>query len=173
MNCFLFSNHNKFQNNIMKKILLPILLLQFFTQSWAQSTTTVAQEPLVNFAVPVKPNVIFTFDNSGSMDWDCIMKRHVIPGSATLSGGSVQIGGQNEPCTQYRDSDGDWRDFSPQVNLRLISPDHNSLMYDPRKRYRPDFDSSGNRRANLSAFGSNFKIAMVRIGYSGILVAPV
>ena len=94
---------------------------------------TLATEPLLNRSLPVKPNLVFNMDTSGSMSWACVYLPHVtnfLSQDFTI----YNVPGLTAGCL-------------PDADLRQASGDHNALTYDPKKRYDTAFDNDGVRIA--------------------------
>ena len=123
---------------MLKKILLVIVFLfqsniHFFNNAYAQP----AQVPLSTNAAPVKPNILFILDSSGSMEWTNIDAPHIIQ----ARGGFVQGGIDLITCTGLA-----WWDLDRQTIQR--SPYHNEIYYNPTKRYYPGYDNNGVLKGN-------------------------
>src|SRR5262245_54744940 len=107
-------------------------------------TTDISNVPLAS-GTPLPPNVLFTLDNSGSMDWD-FLPDYVDPKSVADAGGGVS---PNSPC--MTDSTG-----STTTNCYRGDPPHeaggqngsNGVSYDPTLRYLPGLTSTGAVRLN-------------------------
>jgi type IV pilus assembly protein PilY1 len=101
--------------------------------SSAALAQTLATEPLLNRSLPVKPNLVFNMDTSGSMGWACVYLPHVVT-FLTQDYPAADIPGISANCLVGTDR-------------RQQSVDHNALTYDPKKRYDPGFDNNGVRLA--------------------------
>ena len=99
----------------LKTLLASLLLTTTFSPLFAQ----MAQEPLLNRANSVAPNLTLILDTSGSMDVNYIYQW----------GGTGNAYGMPGPSTKT------YAQYSPDVNL---------LYYDPRERYLPRVNYAGN-----------------------------
>ena len=96
-----------------------------------------ATEPLLTRSTAVHPNIVFIYDDSGSMNASYIFQYGGTPSGMGMSGppqqGSVDEAGQ--------------------------SPNINRIYYDPRIRYKNRVDALGNDiRANTLSNGTNFEV---------------
>jgi len=96
-----------------------------------------ATEPLLTRSTAVYPNLVFIYDDSGSMNANYIYQYGGSPSGMGMSGppqqGSVDEVGQ--------------------------SPNINRIYYDPRIRYKNRVDALGNDiRANTLSNGTNFEV---------------
>ncbi|NDD14019.1 MAG: hypothetical protein EB072_15580 [Betaproteobacteria bacterium] len=96
-----------------------------------------ATEPLLTRSTAVHPNLVFIYDDSGSMNADYIYQY----------GGSPSGMGMSGPPQQG------------SVNEAAQSPNINRIYYDPRTRYKNRVDASGNDiRANTLGNGTDFEV---------------
>jgi type IV pilus assembly protein PilY1 len=102
-------------------------------------------EPLLNRSLPVKPNLVFNIDASGSMAYDCIYMPHVLRAYAVANPNATNIPGANTGCTYASPDNNEPNTIASTADLRHASPDNNTLIYDPRKRYDAGFDNNGVR----------------------------
>ena len=96
-----------------------------------------ATEPLLTRSTAVHPNLVFIYDDSGSMNANYIYQY----------GGSPSGMGMSGPPQQG------------SVNEAAQSPNINRIYYDPRIRYKNRVDASGNDiRANTLRNGTDFEV---------------
>ena len=133
-----------------------VLVLHPLTVFAAAITPTLAEVPIQGIN-PVKPNVMFTLDDSGSMTWDYspdwVVWNEASPKplycrdgrQCGLSSGSTAI---NVGSTPYNAS------YTPytQIDPPLRSSDFNQIYYDPAEIYYPGVKSDG---TPLPCEGSN------------------
>ncbi|HPW30617.1 MAG TPA: PilC/PilY family type IV pilus protein, partial [Rhodoferax sp.] len=81
-----------------------------------------ATEPLLTKAAPVRPNLLFVLDNSGSMSDTDAYARHYYVASGTCG----------------------------TLALANLAPINNQLTYDPAKRYEPAYSNTGAPGTNAS-----------------------
>ena len=91
--------------------------------AWA----VVSQEPLLNKAVNVRPNLALVLDTSGSMGWECVYAKHVIDAFVKES---QPLAGLTGPCLRGDDDKDD---------IRQVSPVNNLLFYNPKTSYGPGY----------------------------------
>ena len=116
-------------------IVAVALGLQPLALSAVTIAPTLAEIPLQGLN-PVKPNIMFTMDDSGSMGWDFLPDYvgYVASGVAHCRDG-IQCGGATSaPGTGYVFSQ-----YDPPVR----SSAYNGVFYDPTMTYRPGKKSDG------------------------------
>jgi type IV pilus assembly protein PilY1 len=86
----------------------------------------VAQDPLLNKTVNVKPNIALVLDTSGSMDWECVYAKHVNDAMIKESSPGDSLEGMHKDC--FASSD-----------IRQTSPVNNLLYYNPKTTYGPGY----------------------------------
>lgn len=124
----------------------------------ATATAAPSQMPLLNQPnLGVAPNLVYTLDDSGSMNW------RFMPDDASFVRGTSTAAEQNARWQQsfhpsdkadsftrgyqggaahtFTTRDGDW------WSARMRSASHNRIYYDPQVRYRPWLKADGSRMA--------------------------
>ncbi len=101
----------------------------------APITETLAQVPIQGLN-PVKPNILFTMDDSGSMGWDFLPDyvAYVAAGIAHCRDGN-QCGGLTSPPV----TGSTFAQYDPPVR----SANYNGVFYDPSALYRPGKKADG------------------------------
>jgi type IV pilus assembly protein PilY1 len=120
-----------------------LLAVMGFITSASLQAQQLAQTPLLANTVQVRPNVSFIFDNSGSMNWDCIYKNNV---QNTMTGGQ----GVSDDCLTAETG-------TNTTDPRQSSPENNSLMYDPRKLYKTGIAANGTPNPNSTSGWSSIR----------------
>jgi hypothetical protein len=137
----------KKSNTSVRRLVACAMLAATAAAPVLAQTTDISSVPLAS-GTPLPPNVLFTLDNSGSMDWD-FLPDYVDPKSTADAGGTVS---PNNPCMS--DSSG-----STTTNCYLGDPPHstggqngsNGVAYDPKLRYLPGLTSTGALKLNPGA----------------------
>lgn len=124
---------------------------------------TPSQSPLISRdGGGVKPNLVLTMDDSGSMRFQHMPENTAYVGSYAVSnpvgGNSIAyFPGDTEVLSSFYDgvvagnpSTGNWR----QKFMR--SPDTNTIYYNPEVRYQPWYTSTGARKSTFSFTASPF-----------------
>ena len=114
-----------------------LFLAALATLLGAELRAQMATEPLLTRSTAVHPNLVFIYDDSGSMNANYIYQY----------GGSPSGMGMSGPPPQG------------SVNEAAQSPNINRIYYDPRIRYKNRVDALGNDiRANTLSNGTNFEV---------------
>ena len=114
-----------------------LFLAALATLLGAELRAQMATEPLLTRSTAVHPNLVFIYDDSGSMNANYIYQY----------GGSPSGMGMSGPPPQG------------SVNEAAQSPNINRIYYDPRIRYKNRVDASGNDiRANTLSNGTDFEV---------------
>ena len=115
--------------------LAAALAFQPLTAYAAPITETLAEVPIQGLN-PVKPNIMFTMDDSGSMGWDFLPDyvAYVAPGIAHCRDGLQCGGATGVPGSGYVFSQ-----YDPPVR----SSSYNGVFYDPAAVYRPGKKADG------------------------------
>jgi type IV pilus assembly protein PilY1 len=92
--------------------------------AWA----VVAQSPLLNSTIAVRPNIALVFDTSGSMAWTCVYAKQVT--DAIIADGGTLYGLTDDCVNDTSDP-------------RNIAPVNNYLYYNPKITYARSYSSSG------------------------------
>jgi len=109
-----------------------------------------AQTPLLTQSGSVEPNLVFVFDDSGSMDANYMYQY------GTSFGGM----GMSDPG-----SSGNYARYSPDVNL---------MYYDPRIRYKLRVNADGtDMAAGIASTGTSFPVYFYKPGASSLNVSSV
>lgn len=127
---------------IIRLLVVFLLLANVFLLNNAYSQP--AQVPLSTNAAPVKPNIIFVLDSSGSMEWTNIDAPHIIQ----ANGGFVRDVFDIFSCNGITGLGLD--DETIQK-----SPSHNEIYYNPAKRYYPGYDNTGALKSNESPLAAD------------------
>lgn len=120
----------------------------------------IAQDPLLSRTAAVEPNIVFMFDDSGSMPATAIYQYGGVPSGMGMTGpnndavftggGSISPTWLNLPTTFYG--------RSPDVNL---------IYYDPRVTYKRRVNADGSEQAAGSTSGiSSFNVYFYKPGAS-------
>ncbi len=110
-------------------LLSSALMLPSFGVHGATITPTLAEVPLQGLN-PVKPNIMFTLDDSGSMAWD-FMPDYAQPGTANVAGTVLH-------CRDKRECGS-----SSALDPPLRSSAYNGIYYDPETNYTAGVRSDG------------------------------
>lgn len=118
-----------------------------------------SQSPLFDVASSVKPNVMLALDTSGSMEWACIYASSVPRASLAVIDPVYGSGtaGENTGCVPVAEP------ATVAQAIWQVSPDNNTLFYDPRIRYMPRYNADGTRMANASTAG----VSVITYLYNG------
>ncbi|MES2412333.1 MAG: PilC/PilY family type IV pilus protein [Pseudomonadota bacterium] len=123
----------------MKRLLLHFVLGAFLLAGLATSHAQVAQTPLIVGGASVSPNLVFTFDDSGSMEFECLPENLCV--GTGISGKYVG--------TMPGGVGGDFKDgIATTVNTSLFhrqmrSAGTNTQYYNPNIRYTPWLKADG------------------------------
>lgn len=116
--------------NFLRRILVGLALFGALGGASAQ----MAQTPLITGGAAVPPNLVFTFDDSGSMFFECLPEALCISGKyvGTMPGGFATF--KNGVATY---------DATVLFNRRMRSASTNVQYYNPTIRYSPWLKSDG------------------------------
>lgn len=145
--------------------------------SGAQSQPVPAQIPLLNLTGGgVKPNLMLTMDDSGSMHFQHIPENQFAGGtfSTTNPVGSNTV--RWDPRDGYRVGVNFRGTVPGNINttnyiLRALrSPDTNSIFYNPETLYRPWINSDGVTRLPNSPVNAAYEDPLIRTGAAGTTI---
>ena len=117
--------------------LTRIVCLGLALGTGASLQAQIAQVPLLTRSVAIEPNLVFMFDDSGSMDANYLYQYGGSAGGMGMSGPSGTSGNSNSNASAQ---------YAPDVNI---------LYYDPRYTYLPRVNANGTRQAAASTSGLN------------------
>ncbi|MBS0430765.1 MAG: hypothetical protein JSR41_26055 [Proteobacteria bacterium] len=112
------------------------------TPSWAELSQT---PMLASSAAQVPPNLMFTLDDSGSMDFECLPDALCVGGPSNQRIGTVPWGVDN--TWKYGAAEYTEALFPRRMRSAAINP----LYYNPAVRYRPWLLADGTRRVAYPA----------------------
>src|SRR5215467_11465940 len=129
-------------NSLVRKLVACAILAGTAAAPALAQTTDISSVPLAS-GTPLPPNVLFTLDNSGSMDWD-FLPDYVDPNISSNTS-------PNNPCMTEKGG-------STSAKCTRGDPPHeaggqfgsNGVSYDPRLRYLPGLTSTGALKLNPS-----------------------
>ncbi|WP_374668663.1 PilC/PilY family type IV pilus protein [Ramlibacter sp.] len=101
----------------------------------------IAQDPLLSRTAAVEPNIVFIFDNSGSMEGTAIYQHGASSHAYGASGPNNDCGSVSDDGCDFR-----WKDFPPPSPYGR-SPDTNRMYYDPRLTYTRQINFDGTFKA--------------------------
>ncbi len=125
------------------------LLLAYMLLLGAGSAGAISQVPLLGGQTAIAPNLMFTLDDSGSMEYECLPDILCEGGV----GGAVRVGALPWAFTSFKS--GAAR-YDSLVGRRLRSPAINPLAYDPAITYRPWLKADGTRYPAYPATATYF-----------------
>ena len=118
-----------------------------------------AQDPLLSRTAAIEPNIVFMFDDSGSMPATAIYQYGGSPGGFGMTGPGY---------TGYTDSSIYNIMVSPPTTLQGQSPDVNRIYYDPRTKYPRRINADGTYMAAGSTAGiSSFNVYFYKPATTG------
>lgn len=121
----------------MKNLIKSFFVLGILSTFWISANSQVAQSPLIIGGASIPPNMVFTFDDSGSMAFECL------PESLCVSG-SNYIGSMPGGIATFKN-----RVVSTDMGLiysrQMRSIQKNAQYYNPTVTYLPWLKSDGTR----------------------------
>lgn len=127
--------------------LLSTLFLIFNQQANGQISNL---PPLVK--APVAPNIVFTLDDSGSMQWEAVPDA-IINASGAYNGFPIPVGTYFQNRRDYPQTLG----FGHTLNIaRYRSSTVNALYYDPETTYTPWVDSNNISMGNANPLAARY-----------------
>ncbi len=124
-----------------KKIVRRLSLLLVMAGCGTGAFAAVSQVPVLSNANAVAPNLIFTLDDSGSMDFECLP-------DALCTSGLSRVGAVPGALTGFKTG---VAEYDSLFGARLRTVEVNPLYYDPAVRYLPWLNADGSRRPQFSA----------------------
>lgn len=133
-----------------KYLILGIASLLLLTvQQQAQSQIS-NLPPLVK--APIAPNIVFTLDDSGSMQWEAVPDA-IINASGAYNGFPIPVGTYSQNSRAYPQTLG----FGNTLNIaRYRSSTVNALYYDPATTYTPWVDSNNVSMGNANPLAARY-----------------
>ncbi|MFZ6674978.1 pilus assembly protein [Undibacterium sp. Xuan67W] len=132
-------------NNKSKRIISALLIQGLLLQCALTSNAHAAISNLPPLVKPnVPPNIFFTLDDSGSMQWEAVPDSTVYAATGFPQPNGVYYGGQANPNDVMGFGSGATAsDLLTIYVQRYRSSDYNPLYYDPDTRYDPWIGSNG------------------------------
>ena len=127
--------HRPAFKKICAAILAAALAFQPLAVYAAPITVTLAQVPIQGLN-PVKPNIVFTMDDSGSMGWD------YLPDYVAYAGAGIAHCRDGLQCGGATSPPGSGYVFS-QYDPPVRSSSYNGVFYEPSAAYRPGKKADG------------------------------
>jgi type IV pilus assembly protein PilY1 len=146
----------------MKNRTRSLTLIFAMTLSGSGNAITPATTPLY-LNSPVEPNIMFTLDDSGSMQWEILPESityfaYLYPAPANMYGG-----------TNYANELPNFN-LANQYNTFLRSPNNNRIYYNPAITYKPWANHDGTTWANASPTCANHNPANAAAGCRDLTV---